>query len=190
VDTLNDWLSTFWKILTEPSQATFLAAAKCAKRKFVTAMLWLIAIATLYYIRGRFITGVSLGIMLLFLAVIALPISVLVCVTSIHFFLKRMFHCKADHYDEILYLTVAVIVVVSLIVLGFSLIPGITGRILMWAALVYLVVLLVVAVKSITKLMWVEALVSVIVSLIVAGGAFVCSPFLIASLTGGVEGIF
>lgn len=190
MDTLNDWLSTLWKILTEPSSATFLAAAKRAKGKFITSMLWLIAIAALYYVRSRSITGDNLGIMLLFLVVIALPISVLVCVTSIHFFLKRVFHHKADHYDEILYLTVAVIIVVSLIVLGFSLIPGIVGRILTWAALVYLVVLLVVAVKSIAKLMLWKALVSVIVSLIVAGGAFVCSPFLVASLTGGVEGIF
>jgi hypothetical protein len=93
-------------------------------------------------------------------------------------------------HDEILYLTTAVIVAISLIALGFSLIPGIVGRILMWATLVYLIVLLAVAVKAITKLSMGQTLVTVILSLIVAGGAFACSPFLMASLTGGVEGIF
>jgi hypothetical protein len=124
------------------------------------------------------------------LMIIILPISVLTCATSIHFFYKRVYHHKQNRYDEILYLTAAVFIIVLTLVIGISFIPGIVGAVLGWTMLLYLVILLTIAVKTITKLSIWETLITVLVSLIVAGAAFLGSPCLIASLTGSVEGIF
>lgn len=167
-ETLIDWLGTFWKVLVLPTPQTFLAEAKKADGKFVSATGWLVFFAIYLCILGGVAVGEPLSILTFMTALLAIPISVILATSALNFIFQRVFHRKKYLYDKILYITVAVLLPIFIIAtLLFLVIPPGIFIFIAYILFFYQVVLLMIGMKAIVDIEYWQALVCVFLSIIV-----------------------
>lgn len=190
-ETWIDWLTTFWKILISPTPGTMRKEAEKATDKFPSAVAWLVFFAVYLFtfytlvVKQLFIAG-------LIMIVLALPLSVILATSAMHFIQQRIYKRKQYLYDKFLYLTVAIVLPVQILYTPLSAILLVTsqttiGNVLGYAVLLYQAVLLVIAVKAVTKLAYSEATIIVVVSMIAAALVFLCTIPVMFSIMGGVN---
>jgi hypothetical protein len=187
--TLRDWLSSFREIIIRPSQIAFVNESQKAKGKIFGAIGWLLFIAAfdqLYvYAVYKYVFSVSLVIMT-FLVFPLVFLFLAFCIDTVY---CKVFHHKNTYYDEFLYIAVAIFVPFQILSSSLSLIPTI-GIYLGWASIIYPIILLIVAVKSLTKLKTWETIVTVVLSIILALAGFFCIPVFLLSIMRAVPRVF
>ena len=184
-----EWFETTWKILVRPLPSTFLNESKKSKNKLASAILWIeIGFIFLYsanYLLFRhpekFVT--VLGVLFI------MPFVFLFYVFCMNTIYMRVFHRKTSKYDELLYSMTSIYILFMLLLVLLSAIPMI-GAYANWVSFVYALILLVIAVRGITKLKVWESIVTVIVSTILGGAGFLCIPAIIGSLMTTVPKVF
>ena len=168
IDTLKDWLGTFWKIIIAPTPRTFLAEAQKADAKFASAVAWLVFCAVYLSILSNFVVAPA-SVISFITAVIVLPLAVVLFTSAMHFAYQRIAHRRQYLFDKMLYLTVSILVPLQFILIHVALLlPAQIIAILAFVLLLYQAVLLAVALKAIAKIEYWQALLSVLVSIIVA----------------------
>jgi hypothetical protein len=190
-ETLTDWLNTFWKILISPTPGTIRAEAEKGEGKFFSAVGWLVFLAVyafIFYIiaaKQVLLTG-------LVVIVLALPLSVVLFTSAIHFIHQRIFKRKQYLYEKLMYINVAILLPIQIIYTPIWTILLETSwtnisEVLSYAVLLYQIVLLVIAVKTITNLKYWQAVITVFISIIFASLVFLCTIPFILSMIGGVS---
>jgi hypothetical protein len=183
---MKDWLGTFWKVIVSPTPKTFLAEAQKAPDKFSSAMGWLVFFAI--YLYGVVTIGIApLPIAALISAVLLIPLVVILLTSAMHFVCQRVFHQKKYFYDKLLYITVAILLPIQFIFAPVTLfLPEKFSLALIYVLLLYQIVLLALALKTIANLEYWQALVTVFISVVVGILAFLCSiPFIMSTVGEG-----
>jgi hypothetical protein len=187
--TLKDWFSSFWEILVRPSKTTFINESQKAKGKLPSVIGWLIFIMAFDHVFVYAIYKQLFSPLVIVLTFIIFPIVFLLFAVFLDTIYRRAFHRKKSYYDEFLYLAVAIYVPYSIWSAPLALIPSL-GTYLWWASLVYLVILLTIAVKSLTKLKTWQAAITVIISLLLGVMGLICFPVFLLSLTRAVPSVY
>ncbi len=180
MEVAKDWLVTFSRIIVKPSPQTFVAEAQKAKGKFASAIAWVaftaVVVQLIIYNLGGFFSLSKLIKAFLFT-----PIVFLFFVFCMHNFYQKFFGKKKYYDEEMLYLSVGIFA--PFVLAGFlvTYIP-VVGGVLSWIALVYPVILTVIAVTAITKLKIWQSVIVVFSSLVLATIGYFVIPALILSL--------
>ena len=173
METLKDWLGTFGKIIVHPTAGTFRDEAKKAPGKLGSAIAWIVVFVITYqvveYVAGELLIDMYSA----FVNVILLPIGFLFFVFCIHLLVKRLFHRKQDHYEEILYLSAGIMLPFMALNILTGRIP-VVGLILSWVVDVYTLGLMVIAIKAVTGLKAGQAIRVVLLGSLMAGVGFLC----------------
>jgi len=168
LDTLKDWLGTFWKILVSPTPKTFLAEAKKAHGKSTSGLGWLVFYAIYLYALTNIVNGPT-SFVTLITVVILLPLAVVLLTSAMHYSYQRIAHRRDYLFDGLLYLTIAILVPLQFIfALAALLLPGGVAAIVLFLLLVYQAVLLAFALKTLAKIEYWQALLSVLIAIIAA----------------------
>lgn len=187
MDILKDWLTTFWKVIIKPTPETFIEESKKAQGKLSTAIAWLVFSILFDFLFSYFAHQFLFPPAIIIGMVMFFPIAFLVFVFFIHLFYQRLFRRKKDLYSEFLYLSVGVMTPISLINLLVPLIPNV-GLALAAIVWVYLFVLIVIAVKAVSKLNVWQSTLTVFLGLLFASLGFLCIPAFILSMMNAVPG--
>jgi hypothetical protein len=187
--TLKDWLGSFWEITVRPSQTTFINESRKTKGKFVSVIGWLIFVATFTHVYVYVVYKQFFAPAVIVLTFIVIPIVFLLFAFWLDTICRRAFHRQKSYYDEFLYLTVVIYVPYTIWSSLLSLVPSV-GNYLWWASLLYLVIMLTIAVKSLTKLKTWQAATTVILGLVLGILGLICLPAFILSLTRAVPSVF
>ncbi len=187
--TLFDWLTTIGMIFIKPFPKTFLSESGKAKGKLPSAIAWIVLIVIsfhlLLYIAYRFVYPVFT----ILASILLVPVIFLFYVFCVHILYKRLFHRKADHYDELLYLMVSIFVPFTLVAILLLLIPKV-GSALSIISMIYAVMLVAIAVKTITKLSIAKALITVIFGTLIALLGYILIPAFVFGLMNTVPKAF
>lgn len=189
MDILKDWFTTFGMILIKPLPQTFVKESAKAKGKLPGIVGWLIFITTLesiYYFTFRRFFSLAL----LLESVLLLPVVFLLFVFCVYKFCQKLTGRKKDYYSELLYLIVGICVPFSIISFGVAYIPGIIGYILGWITSIYPYILIIIAVKAITRIKIWQSFIVCSLSLIVAMIGFVCILFFFQGLMTTMPRVF
>jgi hypothetical protein len=187
--TLKDWLGSFWQITVRPSQTTFVNESRKAKGKFVSVIGWLTFIAAFTHLFVYVVYQQFFAPVVIVLTFIVLPIVFLLFAFWLDTVYRRAFHRQKSYYDEFLYLAVVIYVPWTIWSSLLSLTPSV-GNYLWWASLLYLVIMLTIAVKSLTKLKTWQAAITVVFGLVLGVMGLICLPAFILSLTRAVPSVF
>jgi len=166
LDTLKDWLGTYWKILLVPTPKTFMAESRKADGKTASAVVWLLFYAAYLCIMANILIGPSsfIGVVSV---VVLVPLAVFLLASLMHFAYQWISHRKNYVYDQLLYLTVAILLPLEFVFVPVALVlPGPFGPVLAFIVLLYQVGLLVIALASVAKIEIWEALISVFIGII------------------------
>jgi hypothetical protein len=176
MEILKDWFITFGKILVRPSPNTFREEAEKANGKLISSILWVVFSVIFTHSFNYIVHGTYQDAFMIVATILFVPIAFLFMVFCIHFLYQRLFHRKKDHYDEILYLAVAIFVPFGILPEFISLIPALNVSWLTFVFIIYQVLLLIIAVKAITNLRVWQASVVVVLGVIVGAAGFICIP--------------
>jgi 4-amino-4-deoxy-L-arabinose transferase-like glycosyltransferase len=165
--TLFDWFGTFWKVLVSPTPVTFRDEAQKAHGKFASAGLWLFLFSIYIAILINWAVVGTLTFTSIVAIVAMIPTAVILFAAVLNFFCSRLFHRK-DHYDELLYVTVAVLLPIFIIFapLAAFIAPPIFSLI-GFILLLYQVAQLTVAVKTIVNIEYWQSFVTVVLAIMV-----------------------
>lgn len=190
-ETLADWLTTFWRILISPTPGTIRAEAQKAEGKFSSAVGWLaffaVYVFVFYVIATKQVLFTGLIVVML-----ALPLSVVLFTSAIHFVNQRIFKQKQYLYEKLMYINVAILLPIQMIYTPIWAILALRSwttinSVLSYVVLLYQIVLLVIAVKTLTNLKYWQAVITVFISMIIASLVFLCTIPFILSMLGGVN---
>jgi hypothetical protein len=166
-ETLLDWLGTFWKVLVSPTPQTFLQEAKKADGKFASALGWLVFYAVYMVVMASLAIHAMLSLPSLLTAIFLIPLAVILFTSVINFICRRVFRQKEYIYDKLLYITVAVLLPVFVIFAPISiLIDANVFKVLIFILLFYQAALLTIGVKTIARIAYWQAFVTVVISII------------------------
>lgn len=179
---IRKWLLSFLLVLVKPLPRTFRSITQDVKGSFGSSIAWItfitivffIAIGQLGYFEGRIFAN-------LVYAVLLIPICILLFVYLLHKFNQKLFHSEIYCYEELLYTTVVIFVLTTLI----NLVPivfQIDKILLNWALVIYPIGLVIVGVKSITKVNIWQSTINVFISLAISVVGFVFLGFFLISL--------
>jgi hypothetical protein len=175
METLKDWLVTFGKIIIRPSAGTFRTEAKKAKGKLGSAIAWIVLQTVAYHLINFVARGFTDPMDSVFAMLFIFPIEFIFFVFCLHLMGKRLFHLEQDHYEEIVYLMAGILLPFMSFSYLVGLLPDI-GTILGWAITMYIPVLMVIAIKAVTRLRVGQTIVVVVLSVLLAGVGALCIP--------------
>ena len=192
-ETLRDWLTTFGKILVSPTPTTFQTEAQKGEGKFPSAVGWLVFFSVYYFIFFSMAVNQVLFTTLIAL-VLALPLSIVLFTSAMHFVHQRIFQRNQYLYENLMYINVAILLPLQMIympvwtiLLSTSL--AAINTILYYVILFYQILLLVIAVKTIINLKYWQAVVTVFISIIFASLTFLCAIPFLTVMMDSVRGI-
>ncbi len=188
--TLKDWLGSFWKVTIYPARVTFINESVKAKGKTASAIGWLLFLTVFVLLYNYAVFKFVFPVLVIILTFILFPLDSFFLVFWLDTVSRKVFKCKISYYDEFLYLGVVIAVVGQILFSILNLIPAVRGYYLLWASYLYPIVLLIIAVQSLTKLKVWQAFVTVILSVILAFIAFICITVLLLSMTRGIPGVY
>lgn len=178
METIKDWLGTFWKILIAPTAKTFVEEAEKAQNKFASAILWSVFIAICSYLIPAMAGQVFNGMILIF-ALLIFPLVIVLVPSVAHFMLQRVFRRKQYLYDKILYIFTAILVLFQLIVNISFFMPTNISTVFNYIIVAYQIVLLIVAVKAVAKVNYWQAVSTILASFTAGALIFICAlPFI------------
>jgi hypothetical protein len=187
--TLKDWISSFWKILIHPSESTFLNESQKAQGKTGSALNWLLFMTVFIYVFNYAVFNYIYPIYVIISSLILIPIDFFILAFCLDAVYRKFSRRKKMYYEEFLYLEVVIFIVSQMLILLLSLIPAVRNTNLLWVLFLYPVVLLIVAVKSLTKLRVWQATIAVILSVTLAASFLICGPLFLFSLIRAVPGV-
>ena len=187
--TFKDWLGSFWKIIVHPSESTFVREAQKAKGKISSAIGWLLFLAVLIHLYIYAVFKYVFPIHVIILTFILIPLFSFFLAFCLDTIYRKIFHRKKTYYDEFLYIGIVILIVSQFVFSILNLIPAIRGNYLLWASYLYPIVLLIIAVKSLTKLKGWQAAITVILSVLLALAGFLCMPTFLFNLIRAVPGV-
>lgn len=186
-NTLKDWFETFWKILILPTSGTFSEESEKAKGKFSSAIGWAIFIA-IYSFVISIIAGINFNADLFIIAMLIFPILVVLLPSATHFVLQRFFHQKQYLYDRLLYIFTAILVLFQLIITPVTFFaPSTIVRLANYFVIAYQLVLFIIAIKSIARIKYWQAIITTIITAFAGILIFICTLPVIFSLIGSVS---
>lgn len=187
--TLKDWLGSFWAILIHPSESTFLEESRKAQGKMGSAVGWLLFMTVFLHVYNYAVFNFFYPVYAVISSFILIPLDFFFLSFCLDTIYRKVFHRKKTYYDEFLYLWVAIFIVSHVFILLLTLIPAVRDSFLSWALYLYPIVLLIVAVKSLTKLKAWQATLTVALSVTLAVSFLVCGPLFLFSLIRAVPGV-
>jgi hypothetical protein len=189
METLKEWLGTFWRILISPTPETFVKESEKAENKMASAIGWAVFISFYSYLLPL-IKGPTFKFTILLYMVLIFPIVIVLVPSATHFMLQRVFHRKQYLYDRLLYIFTAILVMFQLIVnpIGYFAPPAIATA-LNYILIAYQFVLFVIAVKAIAKIKYWQSIVTVLATIAAGALIFICTLPFITSMMGGVNRI-
>lgn len=166
-ETLFDWFGTFWKILISPTPSTFREEAQKAPGKFGSASVWLFLFSIYLAILINWALEGTLTLPNIVTIIVLIPLVVMLFAAVLNLLCRRMFNRK-DHFDELLYIGVAVLVPIFVIFapLAAFIAPQIFS-LLGFILMLYQVAQLTIAVKTIVNIEYWQAFVTVFLSIMV-----------------------
>lgn len=177
MDSLKDWLETFWRVIFRPSRKTFLEEANKAEGKFGQGM-FIIFLLGVYLqallqaeLGGEFRGFSGLAFVMFY------PLIFLLYVFWVNTLYKKLFRRKRNNYIQIFYLQVAIIsplTVLNTLVIFF---PRL-NVVLDLSTVSYGIVLSVIALQALTDLKFWQATLAIVLSVILGALGFLCVPVL------------
>lgn len=190
METLKDWLGTFWRILTSPTPKTFIEEAEKAENKFASTVGWAVFLSFYAYLLPL-LKGFTFDFTVLIAALLIFPIILVLVPSATHFMLQRVFHKKQYFYDKVMYLFAAILVLFQFIASPISyFVP--TGMapvatVINALLITYQLILFVIAIQAISRVNYWQAIITVLASLAAGTLIFVCTLPMIISVMGGVN---
>src|SRR5688572_8179547 len=99
---MNDWLSSFYKVLVLPRPATFSEITQDAQGKFQLGIVWISVSTLIIFALGYFAGGVS-DLTVFVFSVIAIPIGIMLWATLVNHLYRRFISRKKQWFDEFYY---------------------------------------------------------------------------------------
>lgn len=183
---LNEWLQALWLILRHPSAETFQFLAENSEGKFTVALIWVTIIAS---VNG--LINILLGKEKLFLfydfvvGIVILPFAFLLFSFCISFVARRFFHVEEKIYNQVVYILAIILIIGFLLEKVLSYIPQ-YGTLLRDAVLIYPVILLLMAIKTLIKLSLWKSMALLGASLLIAIPGYICGGVFLLSLVHAV----
>lgn len=162
-----NWLRTFGKIIVSPLPKTFIKESRKAKGKTLSALGWFLFVYIFGLIFSLVILKSKVSLYGIVAGLIFYPILFFLFVYCLNSLSKSLFHLNKDFHAEILYLVVGIYTPFSIIQAGINVLPKI-GIIAGWISYIYPLILLTIAIKSLTKLNYWKTLVTIFLSSIIA----------------------
>ena len=187
--TLKDWLGSFGEIVIHPSEGTFLKEARKAQGKTGSALGWLLFLTAFIHVFNLVVFNYVYPIYVIVSSFILIPIGFFFLAFCLDTIYRKVFHRKKTYYDEFLYIGVAIFFVSQIFILLLSVIPALRDTYLSWALFLYPIILLIIAVKSLTKLKGWQASLTVVLSVVLASLFLLCGPLFLFSLIRAVPGV-
>lgn len=189
MNVLHDWLFAFRTILTKPSSQSFEKTAKKASGKTSSIIVAIVCFTVFIFVHAYFAENIIFSPSTYLLSLIGFPLLFFLTVFWMEVFRKKLFRRKKSYYDELLFIVTVVLILFGFISSLLSIIPGI-GRILSIMVNIYQVVLIVIALSSITNLKIWHSILTVTASMIVTVGSFSCILAFMISMIGTVPRVF
>jgi hypothetical protein len=185
-------LETCWMILIHPTSRTFVSESEKGEKQFSLITAWLMVLSI--YIGIVFGIASGDGWLLLLSALsfsLIIPLTVILTTSVMHLLYQRVFHRTQYIYDQLLYITTAVLFTFQVIGLPVWLaLPQYTAKYFGYAVVIYQLILVWLAFKYLSKLSYWQAAFTVFLSAVAGVVIFLCvGPFL-QSMMGGVNSIF
>lgn len=159
-----------WQILIRPTAETFRAVGANHAGRFASSLIMAVltyAIASqvtyvYFQLRPDFVFSYIAALVMFF------PLLCLFWVFFIHQLYKKLFGRSKDHYAELAYILFLAITLSNLFDIPFLWIPDSFKTYTGWLPTLYLLILAVVAVSSITKLRWWQSVITVVLSTVIS----------------------
>ncbi len=190
---MKDWLGSFWNVLIRPSESTFVSEAKKAEGKTLSAVGSLVLFTAFFCLYNLAVLHYDFPIAAVILGFIIIPLYFLVLAFSLDTLCRKIFHRKKSYYEEFLYIGVVVFIISQLLFYLLSWIPFLGTDYLTFTSIavayLYPIVLLIVAVKSLTKLTVWQATLTVILGVVSTIIGWFCIIVFMLSLMRAVPGV-
>jgi hypothetical protein len=184
-----DWLTTFWKVLIHPLPKTFVEESHKAKDKLGDAILWL-ELGLIFTFCFNFIAYQYVpSLFIVISAILFYPIVFLFYVFITNTIYLRLFHRKESLYDEMLYFTAVIVVMAIILSCLLSIIPMV-GSVIDGLPFLYALILLAIAIKTLSTLKLWESIVTVVLSTTITASGFVCIIAFVLSLMNTIPNVF
>jgi hypothetical protein len=187
--TMKDWLGSFWKIVIYPSEATFFNEAQKADGKTSSAVGLLLLLTLFIHLYNYVFFQTAFPVVVIILSFLLIPLDIFLLAFCLDTIYRNAFHRKKSYYEEFLYIGVVTFISSQLLFFLLNMIPPIRGNQLLWVSYLYLTVLLIIAVKSLTKLKAWQATVTVILSVILSVAGLIFMPVCLFSVIRAVPGV-
>ena len=188
--TLKDWLGSVWKVMIFPFPRTFINEAQKAKGKTASAIVALLLLTIIVNLFNYVVLDHVFSPITILAALILAPIQTFFLAFWLDTICRKLFHFNTSYYDEYLYLAVVVAIVTQTLYTILNLIPFLQGNYLLAAWYLYPILLLTIAVQSLTKVKIWQATVIVVLSTIFALIGFACVAIFLLMMTRGMPGIY
>jgi len=176
---IKEWLLSFGKVLINPRPQTFQDIAGNSDGKLRAAVLWIVVFCCALYLFSTLTMGVILSPVLLVSFMLVVPAVLLLWVFCLQWAYRLLFHGNLNLYVGLLCGVVCILVPVNLVRMVLLVTP-VVGPALSWLAFAYQGFLVVVAVQAITRMKFVQVILAVVVSSLIAAGAiYLLSNFML-----------
>lgn len=184
--TLKDWLGSFWHVMIYPSQGTFAHESQKAGGKTTSAIGWLIFLAVFLHLYNYVVFKSVSPLSVVLLTLLLIPLDFFLLAFWLDTISRKVFHHKTSSYEQFLYIGVVIGVVSQILFSILNLIPPLRGYYLAEASYLYPIIILIVAVHSLTKLRIWESIITVILSVLLSLIIFACTSIFLLSMASGV----
>lgn len=172
MSSIKKWLCSFWSVLIRPTPKTFTSITHNVEESFGEAIAWIVFILVIFFVPVSIITDDPQMFNLMVICIIMIPIWVLLFVFLLHRMNYVLFKNNNYCYDELLYATVVIFVITSLLNI-LLVIFLVSNYYFLYAPVLYCFVLTVISVKAITELSYLQSLLNVTVSLTLSSIGFI-----------------
>ena len=191
--TVKDWLGSFWNILIRPTESTFVNEAKKAEGKTFSAVGSLVLFTAFFCLYNLAVLHYDFSKGAVILGFIIIPLYFLVLAFSLDTLYRKIFHRQKSYYEEFLYIGVVIFIISQLLFYLLIWIPFLGTDYLAFTSIavayLYPIVLLIVAVKSLTKLTAWQATLTVILGVGSTIIGWLCMIVFMLGLMRAVPGV-
>ena len=176
-------LDHLFNILFKPIPGTYQKIAEDANGKLGESIIWLIILGPIMEISARN----EFNILRITISMFSVPLLILIFSNFLQLSLHKIFHRKKYLYDELLYASTLIFVVISLLQ---SILLFFFKTFWLNIFSIYGIILIIIAIKTYTNLKTWQAIVSTLISSILTVLAALCVLIFIMLLIGTVPQIF
>lgn len=162
------WIPAFCKIVIKPNEAVIRNEGQKTKHVMAGLVFWSVLVSVMQKLFEVVVLGIPTNPASAISLMVLLPIILIFFVYILHYLYLKLFHRKKVYHEQMLFILPNIILGLTIVQYILDLIPGV-GLYLGYLANLYMLILLIQAVKAITRLKLFQSITVVILSVIISG---------------------